>query len=111
MSNKICYKWNDAIYKWNEANFTWKEACVIEKIIKAESGYVKNNRKLSDRIKKLPKEDKEILINLIVKIKKQHQEDLIIKNNKRKNQKIKVKIKDMELFIKEIKKINIKVIL
>lgn len=111
MSNIICFKWSDAILKWTEAKITWKEACVIEKITKTETGYIKTYRRLSNKIKKLPKEDKDVLINLIVRIKQEYQDEQILKNKKRKNQKVKVKIKDMELFIKEVNKINVKVIL
>lgn len=108
METKKCYTWDEAPLSWLEANITWAEACVISKIIE-EVGIkgVKPERHL----KKMDKKDKDILINLITRIKTEQIDDLTIKSSKTKNKKVKVTIKDMEIFIKEITNINVKVIL
>jgi hypothetical protein len=109
-----CLKWTDTIFKWSEANFTWKEACVIEEIVTkiyGGSGPLNRNKKLSKHIKNLPKEDRQVLINVITRIKTDFNNEMVIKSSKTKNKKVKVKIDDMKLFIKEIKGINVKVII
>ena len=99
----ICYAWDDADFSWDNANITWIEGCLISEI----QGSVGSPRKI---LKKMSEDEKKILIGLMVKLEKESGEELIIKSNKVKNQKAKVKIKDMELFIKELREIKVKII-
>jgi hypothetical protein len=101
----ICYAWDDADFSWDTAPITWIEGCLIQKI--QEGGAVRPSKVL----KKLTEDEKKILISLIVKLKKQNGYEVEVKSNKVKNKKTKVTIKEMELFIKEVQKINVKVIL
>lgn len=107
MSTQICYKWSDAPLEWLEANITWQEACLIAEIAEAIVKGVKPERHL----KKMDKKDKDILIHLITRIKTEQLEELTVKSAKTKNKKVKVTIKDMEIFIKEIRDIKVKIIL
>ena len=96
----ICYSWDDADFSWDNANITWVEGCLISEI----QGAIGSPRKI---LKKMSEDEKRILIGLMVKLEKESGEDLTIRSNKVKNQKAKVKIKDMELFIKEIREIKV----
>jgi hypothetical protein len=99
----ICYAWDDADFSWDNANITWVEGCLISEI----QGTIGSPRKI---IKKMSEDEKKILIGLMVKLEKESGEELTIRSNKVKNQKTKVKIKDMELFIKELREIKVKII-
>lgn len=99
----ICYAWDDADFSWDTANITWVEGCLISEI----QGAIGSPRKI---LKKMSEDEKRILIGLMVKLEKEYGEDLTIRSNKSKNQNIKVKIKDMELFIKELREIKVKII-
>ena len=99
----ICYAWDDADFSWVNANITWVEGCLISEI----QGAIGSPRKI---LKKMSEDEKRILIGLMVKLEKESGEDITIRSNKSKNQNIKVKIKDMELFIKELREIKVKII-
>lgn len=99
----ICYAWDDADFSWDTAPITWIEGCLISEI----QGAIGSPRKI---LKKMSEDEKKILIGLMVKLEKESGEDLTIRSNKSKNEKVKVKIKDMELFIKELREIKVKVI-
>jgi hypothetical protein len=99
----ICYAWDDADFSWDTANITWIEGCLIAEI----QGAIGSPRKIR---KEMSEDEKRILIGIMVKLKKESGEELTIRSNKVKNQKVKVKIKDMELFIKELREIKVKVI-
>ena len=101
----ICYAWDDADFSWDTAPITWIEGCLIQKI--QEGGAVKPAKVL----KKLTDEEKKVLIGLVVKFRKQNGYEVEVKANKVKNKKSKVTIKEMELFIKEVQQIKVKVIL
>ncbi len=99
----ICYAWDDADFSWDNANITWIEGCLISEI----QGAIGSPRKIR---KEMSEGEKRILIGIMVKLKKESGEELTIRSNKVKNQKVKVKIKDMELFIKELREIKVKII-
>ena len=101
----ICYTWDDADFSWDTAPITWIEGCLIEKI--QAGGSVKPARVL----KKLTDDEKKVLIGLVVKFRKQNGYEVEVNANKAKNKKAKVTIKEMELFIKEVQQIKVKVIL
>lgn len=102
MSDSFCYNWDNLNESWFSCNLTWAEACVINKITTMPGGVRKYER--------LTKEEKRTLIGLIVKIK---QEDDIYKSesSKYKNKSIRVTAKDIQLFIKELREIKVKIIL
>ena len=102
MAQTQCLRWNDATFSWLDANITWIEACVISKIV--EEVRIKGV-KPERHLKKMDKEDKKILINLITRLKTDQNDEMVISSSKTKNTKVKVTIKDMEIFIKEIAKI------
>ena len=62
-------------------------------------------------IKKLTEDEKKVLIGLVIKLRKQNGYEVEVKSNKVKNKNTKVTIKEMELFIKEVQQIKVKVIL
>jgi hypothetical protein len=102
--SSICYRWDDTPFPWNECPFTWKEGCIIEKLV----GY--GTAPIRERIKKLTVDEKETLIKLFVRL---DVEELIFETtqNKSKNKKVKVKLKDVEVLMKEQKiiKVNVKI--
>jgi hypothetical protein len=103
MDNYISYSWNDADFSWAMANITWGEARVINKIITEKGG----GRGKLEKDKKLTKEDKRVLVNLIVRIKER--DDIYkVEEKKSKNPNVKVTSKDIKLFIKELKQIKLK---
>ncbi len=99
----ICYAWDDAPFKWNEAPITWKEGCLIEEVTKY--GTAPSIRK---RLKELDKEDKQVLISLVTRLK-QNDSEFEKRINKNKNTKAKVTIKDVEIFLIEAKKISVNI--
>jgi len=105
MEQTQCYTWDDAPFSWLEANITWIEGCIIQKI-QEQPKYVKR----IDHFKKLKEEEKKVIIGLITRIKREKQEDQVITSNKTKNKKVKVTIKDIELFIKEVREIKVKIL-
>jgi hypothetical protein len=100
----ICYAWDDADFSWDTAPITWIEGCLIQKI--QESGSVRPSKVL----KKLTEDEKQTLIGLVVKLRKQNGYEVEVNANKVKNKKAKVTIKEMELFIKEVREIKVKIL-
>lgn len=101
----ICYKWNDTPFAWKDTPFTWKEGCVIDKILKGGGG---TNKKIRERLKKLSEEEKKVLIGIFFRL---DVDEIIFekKENKQKNTKVKIKLKDIKLLEKVQKNINVKV--
>ena len=101
--SSVCYRWDDTPFPWNECPFTWKEGCIIEKLV----GY--GTVPVRERIKKLTDDEKETLIKLFVSL---DVEELVFETtqNKQKNKKVKIKLKDIEVLMKEQKiiKVNVK---
>jgi len=98
----ICYSWDDTPFAWMETPFTWKEACVIQKIT-AAGGVGPRIRK---RMKELREDEVATLIGLFVRLDVDEIE-FETKVNKTKNTKVKVKLKDVELLMKEQKNIKV----
>jgi len=102
--SSICYRWDDTPFPWNECPFTWKEGCIIEKLV----GY--GTAPVRQRIKKLTDDEKETLIQLFVRL---DVDELIFETtqNKQKNKKVKIKLKDVEVLMREQKiiKVNVKI--
>jgi hypothetical protein len=98
----VCYAWDDTPFKWLETPFTWKEGCVIEKLV----GY--GTAPVKDRIKKLTEEEKEVLIGLFVRLEV---EQIVFEKrvNKNKNTKVKIKLSDVQMLMKEQKFIKVDV--
>ena len=102
----ICYTWDDAPFPWDDTPFTWKEGCVIEKIAEGVGGLSPYRK---ERLRKdLTDDEKKTLINLFIRL---NLDELVIEKriSKEKNKKIKIKIKDIEVLVKEQKIINVKV--
>jgi hypothetical protein len=104
----ICYAWNETPFKWNETPFTWREGCVIEKLIGQGAGGMQSIRKFRENLKKLDNEEKQVLINLFVRL---NVDEISFEQrvNKNKNLKVKIKLKDVEVLMSEQKLINVKV--
>jgi len=98
----VCYAWDDTPFKWLETPFTWKEGCVIEKLV----GY--GTAPVKDRIKKLTEEEKEVLIGLFVRLEV---DEIVFEKrvNKNKNTKVKIKLSDVQMLMKEQKIIKVDV--
>ena len=105
----VCYSWDDAPYTWMETPFTWAEGCVISKIINTigppRRGISKITRK---KIKELNQEEKEVLINLFVRLEV---DEIVFETNvnKNKNTKVKVKMKDVRMAMTEQKKVSVNI--
>ena len=100
----ICYSWNDTPFAWMDTPFTWKEGCVIQKIINA-GGTAPIIRK---KIKELKEDEVSTLIGLFVRL---NVDEIVFerKVNKTKNTKVSVKLKDVEVLMKEQKNIKVDV--
>lgn len=103
----VCYSWDDTPFPWLETPFTWKEGCVIEKLIEGAGG-MQSIRRFREKIKELHTEEKKTLINLFLRL---NVDEIVIekKLSKTKNQKIKIKLKDVEMVLKEQKIISVNV--
>ena len=102
MAQYECISWSGGNYKWNELAITWKEGCVIAKIIKTR-GRGKLRRNVWTE---LNKEEKETVINLIVRIKENGY--LYSTDEKKvKKEEIDVTMRDIKLFIRELKQIKV----
>ena len=105
--SSVCYRWDDTPFKWSETPFTWKEGCVIEKILQGAGGSQSIKK---HRLKELDDEEKQILINLFVRLEV---DEIVFEKrvNKSKNTKVKIKLKDVEMLMKEQKniKVNVKI--
>jgi hypothetical protein len=102
----ICYKWSDAPFAWIDTPFTWAEGCVIEKVI----GGAISSQTIRKRLKDLPEDEKEILIQLFVRLNVDEIE-FERKVNKNKNTRVKIKLKDIELkqSVEKVIKVNVKI--
>jgi len=104
----ICYAWDETPFKWLETPFTWREGCVIEKLIGQGAGGMQSIRRFRENLKKLDTEEKQVLINLFVRLNVDEIE-FEKRVNKNKNLKVKIKLKDIEVLMTEQKLINVKV--
>lgn len=106
MSNYFCYSWNDADFSWDKAEITWREGCAIINIATRIHNKGRGRFKRED----LTAEEEEIIIGLISRVK---QNGYIYRTDEKKVKKTEIKVtsSDIELFIKEIEQIKLKVIL
>lgn len=102
----ICYSWNDTPFAWMDTPFTWKEGCVIQKII--NTGVGGPSPRVRERLKKLTDDEKQTLIGLFVRL---DVNEIVFETNvnKTKNTKVSVKLKDVEVLMKEQKNIKVDV--
>jgi hypothetical protein len=86
--------------------FTWKEGCVIQKII--NTGVGGPSPRVRERLKKLTDDEKQTLIGLFVRL---DVDEIVFETNvnKTKNTKVSVKLKDVEVLMKEQKNIKVDV--
>lgn len=103
----ICYSWDDSPFPWSDTPFTWREGCVIEKLVTGAGG-MQSIRRFRKKIQELDREEKETLINLFLRLEV---DEIIIKKEmtKGKNKQIKIRLKDVEVLIKEQRFINVNV--
>jgi hypothetical protein len=104
----VCYSWNDAPFKWSETPFTWKEGCIIEKIIVNPAGGMQSLKRIRQNLKKLSEDEKQTIIGLFVRL---NVDEITFEQqvNKSKNKKVSIKLKDIEVLVKEQKFINVNV--
>jgi len=104
----VCYAWNDAPFKWSETPFTWKEGCIIEKIIVNPAGGMQSLKRIRQNLKKLSEDEKQTIIGLFVRL---NVDEITFEQqvNKSKNKKVSIKLKDIEVLVKEQRFININV--
>jgi hypothetical protein len=104
----VCYAWNDAPFKWSETPFTWKEGCIIEKIIVNPAGGMQSLKRIRQNLKKLSEDEKQTIIGLFVRL---NVDEITFEQqvNKSKNKKVSIKLKDIEVLVKEQKFINVNV--
>ena len=105
----ICYAWDETPFAWIDTPFTWAEGCVIEKIISGGGGAI-SSRKIRERLDALPDDEKEILINLFVRLNVDEIE-FEKRVNKNKNTKVKIKLSDIDVkpSVERIVKVNVKI--
>lgn len=103
--SSVCYRWDDTPFKWMETPFTWREGCVIEKLLRGAGGMQSIKK---HRLKELDDEEKQVLINLFVRLEV---DEIVFEKrvNKNKNTKVKIKLKDIEILMKEQKNISVNV--
>ena len=106
----FCYTWSDADVIWNQVEITWREACVLQKVMEGGSftRAPHSPNTLRNRIKKLKKDEQQVLIKLVTRIIN-NDKTIETKINRKKNTNVKVTIKKVELVLKEAKKINLKI--
>ena len=106
----ICYASDETPFAWIDTPFTWAEGCIIEKIISGGGGGAISSQTLRKRLKDLPEDEKEILINLFVRLNVDEIE-FEKKVNKNKNTKVKIKLSDIEVkpSVERIVKVNVKI--
>ena len=104
----VCYAWNDAPFKWSETSFTWKEGCIIEKIIVNPAGGMQSLKRIRQNLKKLSEDEKQTIIGLFVRL---NVDEITFEQqvNKSKNKKVSIKLKDIEVLVKEQRFINVNV--
>jgi hypothetical protein len=104
----VCYAWNDAPFKWSEAPFTWKEGCIIEKIVINPAGGMQSLKRIRQNLKKLSEDEKQTIIGLFVRL---NVDEITFEQqvNKSKNKKVSIKLKDIEVLVKEQRFINVNV--
>lgn len=100
----FCYTWDNADVYWNTVQLTWAEFCIITEITKG--GATKSQ--FIQRIRKLHKDEKQIIVGLFARIFEEDKE-FQTRVNKHKNTKVKVRIKDIEMFLKEAKNIDVRI--
>jgi hypothetical protein len=105
----ICYAWDETPFAWINTPFTWAEGCVIEKVIGGGGGAI-SSQTIRKRLKDLPEDEKEILINLFVRLNVDEIE-FERKVNKNKNTKVKIKLSDIEVkpSVERFVKVNVKI--
>jgi len=105
----ICYAWDETPFAWIDTPFTWVEGCVIEKIIGNGGGSIPSY-KIRERLNALPQDEKQVLINLFIRLEVDEIE-FERQVNKSKNTKVKIKLSDVELSLKEQRfiKVNVKI--
>jgi hypothetical protein len=103
----VCYAWDDTPFPWSDTPFTWKEGCVIEKLVQGAGG-MQSIRRFKEKIKELDKDEKETLINLFLRLEV---DEIVIEKEmtKGKNKQIKIRLKDVEVLMKEQRFINVNV--
>lgn len=87
-TDKYCYKWYTADFFWNENDYTWDDVCLVLSVVSPSGG-----GNPQEEFEKLPKEDKERFIKLLVTIKGK----TITQTKKKGTKKHKVTAKDIEL--------------
>ncbi len=104
----VCYAWNDAPFKWSETPFTWKEGCIIEKIVVNPAGGMQSLKRVRENLKKLSEDEKQTIISLFIRL---DVDEITFeqKVNKFKNKKVSIKLKDIEVLVKEQRFINVNV--
>lgn len=104
----ICYSWDETPFAWIDTPFTWAEGCVVEKVI--GGGGAISSQTIRKRLKDLPEEDKEVLIQLFLRLNVDEIE-FERKVNKNKNTRVKIKLKDIEIkqSVEKVIKVNVKI--
>jgi hypothetical protein len=102
----ICLRWDDAEQIWNQSELTWAEFCILVPIVTGGGSMAM----VRDRLRKLPEEEKKIIIGLFTRL---DTNEIIFekRENKQKNTKVKIKISDVDVTIKESKKVKVKIII
>ena len=107
---QFCYTWANAEQVWDTSELTWAEFCIIIPIVTPAISGGGSMAMVRDRLRKLPEEEKKIIIGLFTRL----EVDEITfekRENKQKNTKVKIKISDVDVTIKESKKVNVKIII
>jgi len=94
MAQTVIFKWDTANFPWNNNPYTWDEVELVEELARGGGSYQETFK---------DEEKKKKFIKLLCKVQgKEYKETREVK-------KVKVKAKDVELVIKEVLNIDIKV--
>lgn len=102
----FCYTWDNADVYWNTVELTWAEFCIVDKALNIVSG--SRNQQLKRLKDELTEDEQQVIINLFVRVAEQ---DKIYEKrvNKHKNKKVNVTIDDVEILLREAKKVHVSI--
>ena len=99
-----CYTWSNLNLPWINVNWTWDECQTVNEIVEiVGSGSLNPNEQINDWVNK-DKKRSEKVIRLVCKVKGYSKKKL-----KSVNENAKVTIKDIQLIVKAVKNIDLRV--
>lgn len=101
---RICPIWGSTDIRWKNANWKWSECQLAEELERIYESGIDASRIYEDDLWKRELEKRKRLIRLIAKVKNE-----IYDESKEKNDNIKIKVEDIQLVVKTITGIDLKI--